>query len=26
VADWSGDRLSVGENKLGDGLNRLEER
>jgi len=26
VGYWSGDRPSVGENKRGDGLKRLEER
>jgi hypothetical protein len=26
VADWSGDKLNIGENKLGSGLKRFEER
>lgn len=26
VADWSGDKLAIGENKLGAGLKRIEER
>jgi hypothetical protein len=26
VADWSGDRLAIGENALGDGLKRFESR
>jgi hypothetical protein len=26
VADWSGDKLAIGDNKLGAGLKRIEER
>jgi len=26
VADWSGDKLAIGDNKLGTGLKRIEER